>query len=140
MQGPYLRACVCPAYGYCTPCQVQKLDMEYSQSPKFVSTSMTSAHRLNWHLLKWMFNVRAAALTAKTYGVCAVNALRRRDGVVIPTGNDGLGGRDCPVKVSGNFINFYPRKKPNFYAVQRHHPSPGDLPLGTLAPKWIEVT
>ncbi len=34
-----------------------------------------------------------------------------------PCGNVWLGGWDCPIKISGHFIHFFPLKKPNFSSV-----------------------
>ncbi len=34
-----------------------------------------------------------------------------------PSGNGGPGGPDSPMKISGHFINVFPRKKPNFSPV-----------------------
>ncbi len=34
-----------------------------------------------------------------------------------PGGNGGLGGPDSPMKISANFIHFYPLKKSNFSPV-----------------------
>ncbi len=40
-----------------------------------------------------------------------------------PCGNDWPGGWDCPMKISANFIHFFPLKKPLFSPVWHGHPS-----------------
>ncbi len=52
-----------------------------------------------------------------------------------PGGNGGPGGQNSPMKISANFIHFYPPKKPNFSSVWHGPPSRGFF-LSTLAPKW----
>ncbi len=39
-----------------------------------------------------------------------------------PGGNDGPGGADSSMKISANFIHFYPLKKPYFCSVWRGPP------------------
>ena len=52
-----------------------------------------------------------------------------------PSGNGGPGGQDSSIKISANFIHFYPLKKPNFSSVW-HGPSLVVSLLSILAPKW----
>ena len=51
----------------------------------------------------------------------------------------GLGGPDSPMKISANFINVYPLKKPNFSPVW-HGPPLVVFLLSTLTPKWAALT
>ncbi len=66
-------------------------------------------------------------------------AWRRRTRGMQPCGNDWPGGWDCPMKIAGHFIHFFPLKQPNFSSVW-HGPSPGGLLLSTLVSKWAALT
>ncbi len=57
-----------------------------------------------------------------------------------PGGNGGPGGQDSSVKISSNFIHFYPLKRPDFFSVWHGPPPPGSFLLSIEAPKWAAWT
>ncbi len=57
-----------------------------------------------------------------------------------PCENDWPGGWDCPMKISGHFIHFFPPSKSHFSVLFGMGPPPGDLHLSIPAPKWAALT
>ncbi len=57
-----------------------------------------------------------------------------------PCGNDWPGGWDCPMKISGHFIPFFPLKKPLFSPVWLGSPPSRGLLLSILAPNRAALT
>ncbi len=63
----------------------------------------------------------------------------RRAWGVIPGGSGGSGGPDSPMKISANFIHFYPLKS-QISLLFGMAPPPGGLLLSILPPKWAALT